>query len=89
MTLQCSRNFWNRTVTLTTLPFIPTGTMDPVDNHADVALRLSPLINEAKLRLQTGDLLKIVRTKKMACSPASISSPPLGKTSFANALRRL
>ena len=48
--------FWNRTLSLQTLPFIPTGKMDPVENHADVALKFRPEVNEAKLQIQSGDL---------------------------------
>jgi outer membrane protein TolC len=54
--------FWNRTITLQTLPFVPTGKMDPVENHASVALKFRPEVNEAKLQIQSGDL-SVVQTK--------------------------
>lgn len=54
--------FWNRTVTLQTQPFIPTGQMDPVDTHVGVAMRLRPEINETKLEIQQNDLA-IVQTR--------------------------
>ncbi len=57
-----SQPFWDRTISLTTYPFIPIGAMDPVDVHAQVAQRLSPPINEAKLQIQRGNL-EVVRTK--------------------------
>jgi outer membrane protein len=54
--------FWNRTLTLQTQPFIPTGAMDPVNKHVDVAMRLRPEINETKLEIQQNDLT-VVQTK--------------------------
>jgi outer membrane protein TolC len=54
--------FWDRPVVLQTMPFVPTGTMDPVDRHMDVALALRPEINQAKLQIQRGDL-QVVKTK--------------------------
>jgi outer membrane protein len=56
------RQFWTRSVNLTTLPFIPQGDMDPVDSHVEVAMRFRPDLNQALLQLQRGDL-EIVRTK--------------------------
>lgn len=56
------RDFWKRSVKLTTLPFIPQGDMDDIQNHVDAAMRFRPDINEALLQLQSGDL-DIVRTK--------------------------
>ena len=73
-----SQPFWDRSITLTTYPFIPIGTMDPVEAHVEVALRLSPPINEAKLQIQRGDL-EIVRTKN-GLLPRSIFSSPWAKT---------
>jgi outer membrane protein len=55
-------DFWKRSVSLTTLPFIPQGTMDAVDSHVDVAMRFRTDLNQALLQLQRGDL-EIVRTK--------------------------
>jgi outer membrane protein len=56
------RQFWTRSVNLTTLPFIPQGDMDPVDSHVEVAMRFRPDLNQALLQIQRGDL-EIVRTK--------------------------
>lgn len=52
--------FWNRTITIKTLPFIPKGEMDSVEKHVEVALRLRPEINEAKLEIQQNDLSVVV-----------------------------
>jgi len=54
--------FWNRTITLHTVPFIPAGPMDPVARHVEVALQMRPEINQAKLQIQHGDL-QVVKTK--------------------------
>lgn len=56
--------FWNRPVTLTTYPFIPSGEMDPVVQHVAVAMKLRPDINEARLQFQS-DTLEVVRTKNL------------------------
>lgn len=77
-----ARAFWNRQVTLTTLPFIPTGAMNEVDGHVAAALRFRPEINEAKLELERGDL-EIVRTKN-GLLPRMDLFVNLGKTGFAN-----
>jgi outer membrane protein TolC len=77
-----SRNFWDRSIELTTFPFVPTGAMDPVDAHADVALRMSPAVNEAKLELQSGQL-QVVRTKN-GLLPRLDLFVTLGKSSLAS-----
>ncbi len=76
-----SRSFWDRSIALTTYPFIPKGTMDPVEAHAAVALRMSPAINEAKLQLQSGQL-EVVRTKN-GLLPRLDLFVQLGKSSLA------
>ncbi len=74
--------FWNRTITLQTKPFIPQGTMDPVDKHMDVALRFRPEINQTKLQIQQGDL-QIVQTKN-GLLPELDFFVNLNKTSFSS-----
>ena len=73
--------FWNRTITLQTLPFIPTGKMDPVESHAEVALKFRPEVNEAKLQIQSGDL-SVVQTKN-GLLPELDFFVNLSKTGFA------
>ena len=65
---------------LTTLPFIPPGSMDPVDSHVQAAMRLRPDLNEALLQLQRGDL-EIVRTKN-GLLPRLDLFTTLGKSGF-------
>jgi outer membrane protein TolC len=74
--------FWNRDVILTTPPVIPTGTMDSVEKHVDVALRLRPELNETKLSAQRGDL-EIVQTKN-GLLPRLDLFLNLGRTGFAS-----
>ncbi|HVX86334.1 MAG TPA: TolC family protein [Phycisphaerae bacterium] len=74
--------FWDRTFTVETQPFIPTGAMDPVEKHVDVAMRLRPDLNEAKLEVQRGDLT-VVQTKN-GLLPQLDFFVTLGKTGYAN-----
>jgi outer membrane protein TolC len=75
-----NREFWNQQIDLSTLPFIPPGTMDEVDSHAAVALKYRPDMNEARLQLQRGDL-EVVRTKN-GLLPRLDLFTTLGKSSF-------
>ena len=77
-----SRPFWDRKIDLSTNPFIPRGTMETVEAHADVAMRMRPEINEAKLELQSGQL-QVVRTKN-GLLPRLDLFVTLGKSSFAS-----
>ena len=72
--------FWDRTVEMHTQPFVPEGTMDPVDRHVEVAMKFRPEINETKLQIQSGDL-DVVRTKN-GLLPRLDLFLSLGKTGF-------
>ncbi|MCL2641760.1 MAG: TolC family protein, partial [Phycisphaerales bacterium] len=74
--------FWDKTVALRTLPAVPEGKMDPVDNHVAVAMKLRPEINQTKLQIQQGDLL-VVRTKN-GLLPQLDLFLTLGKTGYSN-----
>lgn len=74
--------FWNHTVTVQTPPFIPTGAMDPVERHVEVAMKLRPELNEARLQIQRGDL-SVVQTRN-GLLPQLDFFITLGKTGFAN-----
>jgi outer membrane protein TolC len=74
--------FWERTFSVKTQPFVPTGTMDPVEKHVEVAMRLRPDLNEAKLEVQRGDLT-VVQTKN-GLLPQLDFFVTLGKTGYAN-----
>ena len=74
--------FWNRTLTLETQPFVPTGEMDPVDKHVAVGLQLRPEVNETKLEIQQNDLT-IVQTRN-GLLPQLNFFVNLDKTAFSN-----
>jgi outer membrane protein len=77
-----SRDFATRTVELTTAPFTPQGTMDPVDTHVDAAMKFRPDLNQARLQVQRGDL-EIVRTRN-GLLPKLDLFVTLGKTGFSS-----
>jgi outer membrane protein TolC len=52
----------DRPLTLNDKPFVPDAALDPVTVHIDVAERLRADLNEAKLRVDRGDL-QLVKTK--------------------------
>ncbi len=53
---------WTREITLTDTPVAPTDALAPLEDHVELALRQRPDLNEARLRLQRGEL-DIVRTR--------------------------
>jgi len=73
--------FWTRVVTLKDAPFVPTGTLDDVDSHMNVALALRPDLNQARLQIQR-DELDVVRTKN-GLLPKMDLFVTLGKTGYA------
>jgi len=76
------RQFWGRNVTLTTLPFIPIGELDPVDSHIAVAMKFLPEINETRLDIQSAKLDVIV--SKNGLLPRLDFFVQLDKSSAAN-----
>lgn len=55
-------NPWSREVAVLNKPFVPTAPLEAVENHVQVALRLRPDLNEARLGVKRADL-DIVKTK--------------------------
>jgi outer membrane protein len=55
-------NLWQRDIVLLHEPRIPEVTLDDVESHVGVALRMRPDLNQARLQVQRGDL-EIVKTK--------------------------
>ena len=55
-------NLWQREILIKNPPIVPEVTMDSVESHVDVALRLRPDLNEARLSMERGDL-EVVKTK--------------------------
>ncbi len=73
---------WRRRVALVNKPFVPKGRIGPVDSHVDVAMRMRPDLNEARLEIQRGDLA-VVQTRN-GLLPVLNFFINLGKTGYAN-----
>jgi outer membrane protein len=74
-------NLWQRDIVLLHEPRIPDVTLDDVESHVDVALRMRPDLNQARLQVQRGDL-EIVKTKN-GLLPKMDFFINLGKTGYA------
>jgi outer membrane protein TolC len=53
---------WSRELTLTDTPEVPTDKLAPLEQHVEVALKQRPDLNEARLRIDRGEL-DLVRTR--------------------------
>ncbi len=85
------KNIWGKNVTLTDQPVVPDAKMDTVDTHVALALARRPDINQAQLKIDSGDI-EIARTKN-GILPKMDLFITLGKTgysdSFGSSLRDL
>jgi len=72
---------WNSEIRLINHPAVPEVTLDDVASHVDVALRMRPDLNEARLQVQRGDL-EVVKTKN-GTLPKMDFFIRLGKTGYA------
>jgi outer membrane protein len=75
-------NLWERDIVLKELPSVPDFAMEPVQAHVDVALRLRPDLNSARLGVQRNDL-EVVKTKN-GLLPKLDLFVVLGKTGYAD-----
>ncbi len=75
-------NHWQREIDLMNLPIVPEVTLDDVETHVEVALRMRPDLNQARLGVQSGDL-EIVKTKN-GILPKMDLFITLGKTGYAD-----
>ncbi len=75
-------NLWNKKVILLDHPAIPEVSLDTIDPHVEVALRLRPDLNQARLEIQKGDL-EVVKTKN-GLLPKLDFFITLGKTGYAD-----
>jgi len=73
---------WGRQITLQNQPTAPDVQLDDVEKHVQVALRMRPDLNEARLAIQRGDL-EVVKTKN-GLLPKMDLFITLGKTGYAN-----
>lgn len=77
---------WDREITLQDRPGVPKGKLDDVKSRVQVALRMRPEMNEARLAVKRGDL-EIVRTKN-GLLPKLDLFVTLGKTGYADSFGR-
>ena len=75
-------NPWDREIILMDLPKVPEVTLDNLQAHVDVAMRLRPDLNQARVGVQRGDL-EIVKTKN-GLLPKMDLFVTLGKTGYAD-----
>ncbi|MFO7460693.1 MAG: TolC family protein [Desulfatiglandales bacterium] len=75
-------SLWNMDVKLKQEPRLPEVVLDPVQLHVDIALRLRPEINQAKLGVRSNEL-EIVKTRN-GLLPKMDFFISLGKTGYAD-----
>jgi len=73
---------WNRDVVLQYDTTLPDVKLDDVEQHVQVALRMRPDLNQARLQIQRGDL-EVIRTKN-GLLPKMDMFITFGKTGYAN-----
>ena len=76
-------NFWRRPLRLLNHPYVPRHALSPLALHTELALRMSPLLNEARLQIQQGNLV-VVQTRD-GLLPKLDLFITLGKTGYADA----
>ena len=78
--------WWQREVVLLHEPAIPNVTLDEVDSHVEIAMKMRPDLNQARLQIIQGDL-QIVKTKN-GLLPKMDFFIDLGKTGYADSFNR-
>ena len=74
-------DLWARDIVLRNVPAVPDVTLDEVESHTAVALRMRPDLNQARLSVQRGDL-ELVKTRN-GLLPRMDLFISLGKTGYA------
>lgn len=77
---------WHRPVVLLRQPAMPEATLDDVDAHVDVAMKMRADLSQARLQVQSGDL-ELVRTRN-GLLPRMDFFITLGKTGYADSFGR-
>jgi len=77
---------WNRPLVTASQPAVPEITLDPVEAHVELALRLRSDLNQARLGVQRNDL-ELVRTRN-GLLPRMDLFVALGRTGYANTFAR-
>ncbi|MBM4031074.1 MAG: TolC family protein [Planctomycetes bacterium] len=78
--------FWTRGLALKALAETPSDVLDPVEAHVQLALKMRPDLNEARVRIQRGDL-ELVKTHN-GLLPKLDLFMALGKSGFGDSFRR-
>jgi outer membrane protein TolC len=73
---------WQREIDLIHQPTLPEIKLEDVELHVDVSMRMRPILNEARLEIQRGDL-ELVRTQN-GLLPLMDLFITLGKSGYAN-----
>lgn len=79
------RPFWHDQLRLTTRPYIPGGPIAPLKQHAELALKMSPVLNQTRLQIQQGDL-SVIQTRN-GLLPVLNMFITMGKTGYAESFR--
>jgi outer membrane protein len=78
--------WWQREVMLLHQPAVPKVELDDVESHVELAMKMRPDLNQARLQVMQGDL-QIVRTKN-GLLPKMDFFIDLGKTGYADSFGR-
>jgi outer membrane protein TolC len=79
-------DFWTRDVAAQTLPVVPEVKLEDVASHVQVALRMRPDLNQARLQVQRGDL-EIVKTRNGLLPQLDLFAT-LGKSGYSGTFGR-
>ncbi len=79
-------DLWDRQIVLLNQPTVPEVRLEGVESHVQVALRMRPELNQARLAVQRGDL-ELVKTKN-GLLPRMDLFVTLGKTGYADSFGR-
>ena len=79
-------NIWKREVELIHQPTLPEINLDDVELHVAVSMRMSPLLNEVRLEIPSGDLM-LIQTKN-GLLPRVDLFITLGRSGYANSMNR-
>jgi len=81
-----SADLWNRPVRLLTKPSIPPDSVEDLQVHIQLAMRMRPDINEARLQVQKGEL-QIVKTRNGLLPKLDLFAM-LGRTGYSSSFNR-
>ena len=80
------KNMWDRQIILENQPSVPTVELADVEEHVNVALKMRPDLNQARLAVQRGEL-EVIKTKN-GLLPRLDFFITFGKTGYSDTFRR-